>query len=299
MRRMVTVAVVLGLLAIGGAVWVGQWWERPLSGVGSECRVTADGEVTLDHEQMAHAATIAAVGVRLDMPPRAVVVALATAMQESKLRNLPHLGTQNDHDSVGLFQQRPSQGWGTADEIADPTYATERFYRALHTVDGWQTMRVTEAAQRVQRSAYPEAYQQWAPDARVLSRALLGRVGGAVACRVTASTAPARGPVAVDRLRGALAAQWGQDADRRAAEVVAQELAAVTGAAPAGAAAVSLEAVDHRAGWRYAHWLVAHAGAHGVQRIHFHDQVWRADSGRWETTDDTRDHVLAELHPVS
>src|SRR5262245_60768023 len=96
---------------------------------------TGTGVVTLDPAQMANAATIAAVGIRRGMPDRAVVVALATSLQESKLRNL----AGGDRDSVGLFQQRPSQGWGSREEIADPRYAAGKFYAALMRVRGWET----------------------------------------------------------------------------------------------------------------------------------------------------------------
>ena len=108
--------------------------------------MTDAGTVTLDTTQIANAATIAAVGIRRAMPDQAIVIALATAMQESKLENLDG----GDRDSIGLFQQRPSQGWGTPDNIADPRYSAGMFYQALNRVKGWQTMRVTEAAQRVQ-----------------------------------------------------------------------------------------------------------------------------------------------------
>src|SRR3712207_121965 len=136
--------------------------------LGPECTVRADGEVTLDAVQMANAATISAVGVRRKMPERAVVVALATALQESKLENLD----TGDRDSVGLFQQRPSQGWGSEEQIQDPRYAAEKFYAALKKVKGWKKMRVTDAAQKVQRSAYPNAYEKWADESEVLARAL-------------------------------------------------------------------------------------------------------------------------------
>src|SRR6188768_4086943 len=113
---------------------------------------------------MANAATIAAVGLTKKVPDRAIVVALATSLQESKLENL----SGGDRDSIGLFQQRPSQGWGKPEQISDPRYAATKFYNALLKVKNWQGMRVTEAAQRVQRSAFPEAYEKWADDAQVL-----------------------------------------------------------------------------------------------------------------------------------
>jgi hypothetical protein len=118
---------------------------------------------------MDNARTIVDVGVQLRMPRRALVVAVATAMQESDLHNLasdrlpessryPHQGSGDDHDSVGLFQQRPSSGWGSVRELMQPTYASRAFYRALREVSGWQEMSLTAAAQAVQKSAYPGAY---------------------------------------------------------------------------------------------------------------------------------------------
>jgi murein DD-endopeptidase MepM/ murein hydrolase activator NlpD len=108
--------------------------------------------------QMRNAATIIRVGAEMKIPPRGWVIAIATAMQESALSNLPHLGARNDHDSVGLFQQRPSQGWGTPAQLQDPAYSSRKFYEKLKTIPGWQTSTVTRAAQRVQISAYPDAY---------------------------------------------------------------------------------------------------------------------------------------------
>jgi hypothetical protein len=79
-----------------------------------------------------------------------------------------------DRDSVGLFQQRPSQGWGTRDQLLDPEYAANAFFDELEEVDGYESMRITEAAQAVQRSGFPEAYEEHAPGARVLASALTG-----------------------------------------------------------------------------------------------------------------------------
>ncbi|MGN9769112.1 hypothetical protein ACTMS2_28560 [Micromonospora sp. SD12] len=125
----------------------------------------------LTQAQMDNAKTIVDVGVELKMPRRALVVAVATAMQESRLYNLasdvlpessryPHQGSGADHDSVGLFQQRPSSGWGTVRELMRPTYAAQAFYEALRDVPGWQQMSVAGAAQAVQVSAFPDAYAQ-------------------------------------------------------------------------------------------------------------------------------------------
>ncbi len=108
-------------------------------------------------EQTRNAATITNVARTRGLPPRAAVIAVATAIQESGLHNLDH----GDRDSVGLFQQRPSQGWGTATQLTDPIHASDRFYDALLAVPDWETRRLADVAQTVQRSAHPEAYAQW------------------------------------------------------------------------------------------------------------------------------------------
>lgn len=121
-----------------------------------------------DSEQLHHAAVIVTVGARRGIPVRGQIIAVATAMQESNLRNLGFLGDANDHDSLGLFQQRPSQGWGTPEQIMNPEYAAGRFYDKLLTVPNWQTLPLTVAAQAVQRSAYPNAYAKHEPDATAI-----------------------------------------------------------------------------------------------------------------------------------
>ncbi|MFF2567303.1 C40 family peptidase [Streptomyces sp. NPDC058084] len=130
--------------------------------------------LSLPAEQIPNAQTIVATGISLDVPKRGQIIALATAMQESRLRNL----SGGDRDSLGLFQQRPSQGWGTPDEIRDPVYASEKFYKALLSVRGWQQMTVTQAAQAVQKSGYPDAYAQWEPLATALQKAIAATFPG-------------------------------------------------------------------------------------------------------------------------
>jgi hypothetical protein len=117
--------------------------------------------IELSDEQVANVKAIIAATKKSGMDERAAVVAIATALQESKLENLGHLGDLNDHDSLGLFQQRPSVGWGTPQQVTDPAYATAAFLSGLKNVDGWKDMPLTDAAQAVQVSAYPFAYAQW------------------------------------------------------------------------------------------------------------------------------------------
>jgi len=120
-------------------------------------------------EMRANAAVIVSVGRSVGVSDEALVVALAAAMQESGLRNLDH----GHSDSLGLFQQRPSQGWGTADQITDPTYSATAFFvgvqgktLGLLDIDGWESLSIAEAAQAVQISAYPDAYAKWEQSAR-------------------------------------------------------------------------------------------------------------------------------------
>src|SRR4051812_14827330 len=229
---------------------------------------------------MANAATISAVGIRRGLPEQAVVIALATALQESKLENRD----DGDRDSVGLFQQRPSQGWGTVEKISDPRYAANKFYSALKRVKGYEKMRVTDAAQKVQRSAYPNAYQKWADESAVLARALTGRATGAVEC--TVSGAPVlRGAAAAAALMEGLKLDWGKGLEKTPAAEQAAGLTVAVG--------------DASTGWRYAHWLVSHASATGLERVRFADLEWHAPDGKWQrvTADGGVDErqVIAEV----
>ena len=117
-----------------------------------------------DTEQVGDAAIITTVGAHQRVPIRGWIIAVATAIQESGLRNLPG----GDQDSIGLFQQRPSQGWGTAQQLRDPAYQAGKFYNKLLTIPGWETLTLAQAAQAVQISAYPDAYAKHEPDATML-----------------------------------------------------------------------------------------------------------------------------------
>src|SRR6476620_11168248 len=177
-----TALVLLACLAVVAGVFV--LFDR---GVGplpnpEGCQARVGGVVVdLSTEQAENATTIVAVAVRRGLPARAASIALATAFQESKLRNLDH----GDRDSLGIFQQRPSQGWGTARQIQNPVYAAYKYYDALEKINGYQSMRITEAAQKVQRSGFPEAYSDHEIDARALASVLTGySSGGRFTCVV-------------------------------------------------------------------------------------------------------------------
>jgi hypothetical protein len=178
-RRRAAVLVTMGLVAVlvVGAVLA----VRHLRGLMADerCEVTASGTTfEWQPDQASNAAAITAIAVQRELPPRAATIAIATAMQESKVRNVRF----GDRDSLGLFQQRPSQGWGTEEQILDPEYSTNRFYDALVKVDGYGDMDIAEAAQAVQRSAAGEAYAQHESQARVTASVLSGQTAAGVGC---------------------------------------------------------------------------------------------------------------------
>ncbi|MFG2919075.1 C40 family peptidase [Kitasatospora sp. NPDC048298] len=148
--------------------------------------------LTKPDEQIPNAKTIQATGIALHIPVRGQVVALATAMQESELRNIRY----GDRDSLGLFQQRPSQGWGTPDQIMNPVYASTKFYEALKQVSGWESMTVTQAAQAVQRSGFPDAYAKWQPLAEALQKAIAPLLAPSPEGSPTPAPAPTGSPTA-------------------------------------------------------------------------------------------------------
>jgi hypothetical protein len=155
---------IVAVLVLVGVAWARSADDIPEAG---SCSVDG-GTVTLTAEQARNATIIAGVARDRGLPDRAVVIALATAQQESGLRNLDY----GDRDSLGLFQQRPSQGWGTPEQVQDPLYAAGIFYDRLLTVPGWETGRLTEVAQAVQLSGFPEAYQKHEAMAQELTAAL-------------------------------------------------------------------------------------------------------------------------------
>jgi uncharacterized SAM-binding protein YcdF (DUF218 family) len=188
-RRLGVGLVSFALLGLVLALLVGfvvRWWEgngtvtfpTPQNG----CVATVGGQTaSLDLEQSYNAAIIAGVAVQRGLPARAVTIAFATALQESGLRNLDH----GDRDSVGLFQQRPSQGWGSVAQIMVPQYSAGKFYDALLRIANWQTRDITEVAQAVQRSGVPEGYRKHVDRSKLLASALSGETVAAFTCLAT------------------------------------------------------------------------------------------------------------------
>ncbi|MEV7087234.1 hypothetical protein AB0O07_15250 [Streptomyces sp. NPDC093085] len=236
-------------------------------------------------DQASNAATIAAVGASRGLPERAVTIALATAIQESALRNLDH----GDRDSLGLFQQRPSTGWGTAEQIQDPVYSAGEFYDHLVKVPGYSRLPLTEAAQRVQRSGFPQAYAKHEPDAALLAAAFTGRSAASLTC-----TAPlGRTPGDPAKVSAALTRNFGSEVTPEdvahgvsvpvppsSVPAGGERGASVAGGGAASGDAASGDPVDGytatERGWELAHWAVAQSTALRIDQVSYAGRVWRA-----------------------
>jgi hypothetical protein len=230
------------------------WWLRsrnltePVPGQ-QRCVATANNKLAVvDLEQAHFASIIAGVSVRRGLSPRAASIALATAYQETGIRNL----TYGDRDSVGLFQQRPSQGWGTKQQLMDPSYAAGRFYDALVKIKNWETDDINNVAQKVQRSGYPEAYNDHEADARVLASALTGQSPAGFSCLDRAGAAGD-----VKELRRSLQRTFGNLDDS------------------ADGSVITIRARGDRRAWAYAHYAVANASLYGVTTVKIESQSWQ------------------------
>ncbi|HZI96646.1 MAG TPA: hypothetical protein VFD41_03865 [Actinomycetales bacterium] len=248
------------LAALGGTVVV---TER--------CTATVEGgEHSLAPDQAANAATIAAISVQRGLPARAATIGIATAIQESKLRNIDY----GDRDSVGLFQQRPSQGWGTVEEIMDPVYAINAFYDVLVEIEGYQALEITDAAQRVQRSAFPGAYGDHEPEGRAFASALTGYSTAALTCRLRTA-----GDLTVQEVAGNGVTPRAQ-AVLDAAQLAYGDLDAAPASDDGTTLAITTPDGDAgtRQGWSLTQWAVASADALDVVRVVVDSQQWQRGS---------------------
>lgn len=255
----------IGVVAVLGVVrWLDTRHPVPKAQV---CTAIVDGTPwTLDPDQAQNAAVVAAVAVRRGLPAHAVTVALATTLQESSLRNLDY----GDRDSLGLFQQRPSQGWGTQAEVMDPVFAAGTFYDRLVEVPDWETIDVTKAAQAVQRSAFADAYANHEGGARAFASALTGWSPAALTCTLPALTAESTAPAEN------LTARLGRDLGLAAGYVETGGVYAID--------ANSLTTADQadRIGWAVGQWAVAVANQVGVTSVQVDDLVWVRGQVGWQ-----------------
>ena len=240
------------------------WWLRdrglasPVPGQ-QRCVATAsDRSVVLDLDQAHFASIVVGLSVRRGLAPRAASIAMATVYQETGIRNLDY----GDRDSVGLFQQRPSQGWGSAGQLQNPYYATGKFYDALVKVDGWRTDDINDVAQKVQRSGHPEAYRDHEADARVLASTLTGQSPQGFSCLDRTNAAGDH-----RALLKALQKTFGAVADRTAGSVT------------------TIEAKKSSLAWAYGQFAVANAKYYGVATVTVGDRTWQTQDFNLPTWD--------------
>jgi len=246
-RWVARIVLPLVIVLVGGAGYIAFTTFRANFGEPS-CRATALGHsATFTPEQTTNAATITAIALKRGLPARAATIANATAIVESKLRNIKF----GDRDSLGLFQQRPSQGWGTKAQILDPVHATNKFYDALIKIDGYQSMAITTVAQKVQHSGFPQAYADHEEQGRILASTLSGHSPGGIGCRLDAPTV-----------------------STPAASIAAHLTVELGVPATVQGASVHAAGQDNQEAWAAGSWVVAHADADGITAVTVGDRTW-------------------------
>jgi hypothetical protein len=260
-------AAVVVVLAIVAAVVIRAVWNTAKTALTYEhCTV---GAYDLDPDQAAVASTMVAVVTRRSLPERAAVLALAAGLQESKLRNLPP--NAGDRDSVGVLQQRPSQGWGTPTQLNDLHYATGAFLNALIKIDNWQTLDLAAAVQAVQRSADGSAYAQHEGEAQQLADALTGKSPAAITCQFNKPTKVASVTVVAQAVRTDLPVNLPTTAGVRVS---------VPGAA-----------------WQTAAWFVANAFRLGIEQVDYDGKQWTRAKG-WHAATAANSAVVATMYQL-
>lgn len=254
------VLVVAAGLLIGGGAWLVSSIRGALApGLAFGCTASVNGsEFKLPLDQSENAALISALAVQRGMPARAASIALATALQESKLRNIDY----GDLDSVGLFQQRPSQGWGTVDQIMDPVYSANAFYDVLAEVPDYTNLPINDAAQIVQRSGYPEAYAQHEPVSRAFASAMTGQTPQALNCTLPPAEVPATPEAVIAAAQTAMG------------PLPARPSGPDGGDADGGSGAGVVFEVSESTGWLTAHWALANAQRLGIETVSHAGLLW-------------------------
>jgi hypothetical protein len=264
-RRGVVAALVVVIAATAAIFGVEALWRVAKSVTKSDgCSFDS---YHLDLGQAQVASTMVSVVIKRGLPERAAVLSIGAALQESKLRNIPD--GQGDRDSVGVLQQRPSQGWGTAAQLANVQYATGKFLDALVKLPNWQTDSMAVAIQDVQISADGQAYAKHEAQATSISDALLGRAEAGVSCSFDKPS------------------------------VVASPSAVATGLTkdlPVNAPTVAGNAVQVKgASWATAAWFVTHAEQYGIDTVRYNGKEWTRAKGWHGKADAGADQVEARL----
>lgn len=263
MRRALVVALAT-ILVLGGVAWAGwtayRYFYQRVTPENCYVQLADDGRVSLSPAQARNASIIVAASVERGLPEQAAVIAIATAYQESGLRNLDY----GDRDSLGLFQQRPSYGWGTEEQIMDPWYSSGRFYEELVKFTDWETTDVNDIAQKVQRSGFPEAYRKHEANSRAVAAALRGSAPASLGC---VNFSPDDTP------------------DRTGLDRVLEAFGSVLSVAEIDGG-MSITAADEATAWAVAHHAVANSYAAGVGKVRLGDREWTPEGATWSAADD-------------
>jgi hypothetical protein len=272
-KAVVGVLVVAGV-AVGGGFGLHSLWDTAKSHFAVDnCSI---GSYDLDPDQAAVASTMvgAVTKYRIQLPERAAVLVLAAGLQESKLTNLAP--GEGDRDSVGVLQQRPSQGWGGGDptKLNDVGEATKEFLDKLVEVPNWSTMPLADAVQKVQISADGSLYAQHEAEAKVLADALQGRTPGAISCDFQKPTKVATTAKVAEQAR----TQLGIDS-----------------ATPTSSLTVRVPG----ARWQTAAWFVANADRLGIERVDYAGKSWTRGDGWKQSPTASSTAVVATMYDLS
>jgi len=272
-RKAVLAVVVVAGLAVAGGFGLHSLWTTAKSHFTSDsCTV---GSYDLDPDQAAVASTMvgAVTRYRVDLPDRAAVLVLAAALQESKLTNLAP--GEGDRDSVGVLQQRPSQGWGGGDaaKLNDVGEATTEFLDKLVKLRGWRQLPLAEAVQRVQISADGSLYAQHEAEATALAQALLGRIPAGISCEFGKPTKVAAPSAVAAQATQQLGVQAAAGADARTVRVPG-------------------------AHWQTAAWFVANADRLGIEQVAYDGRAWSRTDGWRKSAGASSAAVVATMYDL-
>lgn len=259
------VVVIVGGLALGARTL----WHAAQTAVSpAGCTM---GDYTLSLSRAENAAEVTSVVIQRGLPERAAVLVLGAALQESKLDNIP--SGEGDRDSVGILQQRPSQGWGTVANLSNVRYATGKFLDALVKIDNWQKDSLAAVVQKVQISADGAAYAKHEGEAQVLADALMGTTTAGVTCDFDPPTAVA----SPARIGTQLAAQLPVNTPT----------------------ATDRELTIRGASWATTAWLITHANRYGIDSVRYHGKVWHRSKGWKDDTSAAATEVVATTATVT
>jgi hypothetical protein len=264
-RRIAAAVAVVALVVVGVVVGARALLHSLSTTSTSEsCTI---GSYEIDTQQAVVTSQMVGVVINRQLPERAAVLAIAAGLQESKLRNLA--SGDGDRDSVGVLQQRPSQGWGSIEELGDVHFATGAFLTALVKLPNWQTMPLADAIQAVQISADGSAYAKHEPEAQALADAFMGTTPAAITCSFPKPTQVA---------------------------TPAQVSASLITDLPVNPPSTTSDSISvPGAGWATAAWFVANADRLGIQSVDYANRNWTRDK-TWKSSSAGSTAVVATMY---